>query len=51
MESIDPVARYLNLKPGDIIKVIKNNENTLYSVEYNLVINTDISKLFEKKFY
>lgn len=51
MESIDPVSRYLNLNPGDIIKVIGYNENSIYDPHYRLVINSSISKLFKKEIY
>jgi DNA-directed RNA polymerase subunit H (RpoH/RPB5) len=38
MLSTDPVAKYLNLKSGDIIKVIGRNENSMYDPYYNIVV-------------
>lgn len=38
MLSTDPVARYLNLKSGDIIKVIGRNNNSIYNPYYNLIV-------------
>lgn len=51
MESVDPVARYLNLKPGDIIKIIEYNKNSVYNINYRRVYNVPIARLFEKEIY
>ena len=45
MESTDPVARCLNLKQGDIIKVIEKNESSIYNINYNIIIYAPISQI------
>jgi DNA-directed RNA polymerase I, II, and III subunit RPABC1 len=47
MEITDPVSRYYNLKPGQIIRIKRKTGNSGYSISYRVVINAPISKLFD----
>jgi DNA-directed RNA polymerase I, II, and III subunit RPABC1 len=39
LQSIDPMARYYNLKKGDIVRIIRPSETAGYSASYRIVIN------------
>ena len=40
--SFDPVSRYFNLRKGQILKIIRPSPQTIESVAYRIVINSDI---------
>jgi DNA-directed RNA polymerase subunit H (RpoH/RPB5) len=46
IKTTDPVARHYNMKPGQIIKIIRPSETSGYSVYYRIVIQ---SQLFSQK--
>lgn len=39
MNLSDPVARYYDMKVGDIVRIVRASENSGYSVNYRIVIN------------
>lgn len=45
LENIDPVARYLFIKKGQIVRILRNNEVTGLSIGYRVVIHKGISKI------
>ena len=48
IEVTDPVARYYNLKPGQYIRIKRESISSGYAPSYRVVINSPISKLFER---
>jgi DNA-directed RNA polymerase subunit H (RpoH/RPB5) len=46
IKSTDPVARHYNMKPGQIIKILRPSETSGYSIYYRAVIQ---SSLFNQK--
>lgn len=48
MLSIDPIARYYNLKGGDIVRIIRPSITSGYVVSYRIVVNTSIVNIFAK---
>lgn len=49
MKSIDPVARYYNVKGGDVFRIIRPSTSAGMGIHYRMVIDTNISEFFEKK--
>ena len=48
MVSIDPIARYYNLKEGAIVRIIRPSITSGYSSFYRIVIKSPVSLLFKK---
>jgi DNA-directed RNA polymerase subunit H (RpoH/RPB5) len=48
IEVTDPVARYYNMVPGQYVKIIRKSIHSGYVVSYRVVINSPISKLFDR---
>ena len=49
MKSIDPVAIYFNSKSGDIFRIIRPSTSAGIGVHYRIVVDSNISDIFEKK--
>ncbi len=39
MFDIDPVAQYLFLKKGRIVRIIRNSEASGYAIDYRIVVH------------
>lgn len=49
MRSIDPIARYYNLKAGDIVRIVRPSSTSGLGFHYRIVIDSHPSEIFEKK--
>ena len=49
MRSIDPVARYFNLKGGDIVRIVRPSTTSGLGFHYRIIIDSHPSELFDKR--
>jgi DNA-directed RNA polymerase subunit H (RpoH/RPB5) len=49
MRSIDPIARYYNIKAGDIVRIVRPSSTSGLGFHYRIVIDSHPSEIFEKK--
>lgn len=44
MLTADPVSRYYNLKPNDIVRIIRPSETSAFTVSYRIVVQGQVKK-------